>query len=171
MDLTLTPSWGPSWGMAAYVMWWINVVMAAVASIAIPYVLTKVDGPRIGSVPPGALLPPIAALTIAAAGGVVCRYGAISASLQVPSHHRQLSVRWHRASISRHHRGCNPGSLLRPCVSDEATSLPAHDTLRSARSKKFCTADLGQLRAARGFRPVQYFIFHQRDRCIADCDE
>jgi tellurite resistance protein TehA-like permease len=82
--LTLTPSWGPSWGMAAYVMWWINVVMAAVACIVIPYILTKVDGPGISSVPPGALLPSIAALTIAAGGGVVCRYGAISASLQVP---------------------------------------------------------------------------------------
>jgi tellurite resistance protein TehA-like permease len=82
--LTLTPSWGPSWGMAAYVMWWINVAMAAVACIAIPYVLTKVDGPGISSVPPGALLPSIAALTIAAGGGVVCRYGAISASQQVP---------------------------------------------------------------------------------------
>ncbi|KAM0700742.1 hypothetical protein Q7P35_012463 [Cladosporium inversicolor] len=82
--LTLTSSWSPGWGMAAYVMWWINVVMAAVACIAIPYVLTKVDGPGISSVPPGALLPSIAALTIAAGGGVVCRYGAISASLQVP---------------------------------------------------------------------------------------
>lgn len=84
MALTLTPSWSPGWGMAAYVMWWINVAMAAVASISIPYVLTKVDGPGIGSVPPGALLPSIAALTIAAGGGVVCRYGALSASLQVP---------------------------------------------------------------------------------------
>ena len=70
--------------MAAYVMWWINVAMAAVACIAVPYVLTNIDGPGISSVPPGALLPSIAALTIAAGGGVIRRYGAISASLQVP---------------------------------------------------------------------------------------
>jgi tellurite resistance protein TehA-like permease len=82
--LTLTPSWGPSWGHAAYVMWWINVALAAMACIAVPYILTKVDGPGIASVPPGALLPSIAALTIAAGGGVICRYGAISASQQVP---------------------------------------------------------------------------------------
>ena len=82
--LMLPTSWSPGRGMAAYVMWWINIVMAAAASIAIPCVLTKVDGPGTGSVPPGALLPFIAALTIAAGGGVVCRYGAISASLQVP---------------------------------------------------------------------------------------
>lgn len=63
--LTPTSTWGPGWGMAAYVMWWIDVVMAAVASIANGYVLTKVDGPGIGSVLPGALLPAIAALTIA----------------------------------------------------------------------------------------------------------
>lgn len=84
MALTLTPSWGPGWGMAAYVLWWINVAMAALACIAIPYVLTKVNGTGIDSTPPAALLPSIAALTIAAAGGVICRYGAISASLQVP---------------------------------------------------------------------------------------
>lgn len=82
--LTLTPSWGPGWGMAAYVLWWINVVMAALACTAIPYVLTKVNGTGVDSTPPAALLPSIAALTIAAAGGVICRYGAISASLQVP---------------------------------------------------------------------------------------
>ncbi|KAK5130042.1 hypothetical protein LTR08_002516 [Meristemomyces frigidus] len=82
--LTLVSSWGTSWGMVAYVMWWINAVMAAFACIGIPYIMTKLEAPGVDSAPPSILLPVIAALTIAAGGGVVCRYGMLSAALQVP---------------------------------------------------------------------------------------
>ena len=82
--LTLPSSWGSGWGIVAYVMFWINVVMATAACIGIPYVFTKVQGDGVDKVPPSTLLPLIAALTAAACGGVVCRYGQISASLQLP---------------------------------------------------------------------------------------
>lgn len=82
--LTLVQSWGSGWSTAVYVMWWINATMAAMACFGIPYILTKFEGPGVDAVPPGILLPLIAALTIAAGGGVVCRYGQLSASLQVP---------------------------------------------------------------------------------------
>lgn len=94
--------------------------------------------------------------------------------LRIPSgssHHCQLLVRWYRASTSGHHRRCNPGSILRSCLPDEAASISAHDALWSARPRKLCTADSGQLRAARRFCPVQYLIFHQRDRRIDNCDQ
>lgn len=82
--LSLTTSWAPGWGMAAWVMWWVNAAMATVCCITLPYIFTKVEGPTVGWISPGVLLPLIAALTAAAGGGVVCRYGAISPELQVP---------------------------------------------------------------------------------------
>lgn len=82
--LNLPKPWGQHWGLAAYGLWWINAAMAAACCIAIPYVFTKSEAPGIDFIPPGILLPCIAALTIAAGGGVVCQYGEISAALQVP---------------------------------------------------------------------------------------
>lgn len=82
--LTLTASWAPSWGMAAWVMWWVNAAMAALCCIVLPYVFIKVEGRMVECFSPSVLLPLIAALTAAAGGGVVCRYGSISPELQVP---------------------------------------------------------------------------------------
>lgn len=82
--LNLVTTWGRGWGFAAWVLWWINAVMAGVACIGIPYIFTKLEGSGIDYLPPGVLLPLIAALTAAAGGGVVCRYGELGADLQVP---------------------------------------------------------------------------------------
>jgi len=84
MALNLTSDWGKGWGFAAWVLWWINATMAFLACVGIPYVFTKLEGAGIDFLPPGVLLPLIAALTAAAGGGVVCRYGELSATLQVP---------------------------------------------------------------------------------------
>lgn len=70
--------------MAAYVMYWVNVVMAATACIGIPYVFTKLERPGIDEISPTVSLPLIAALTLAAGGGVTCQYGQLGANLQVP---------------------------------------------------------------------------------------
>ncbi|KAK3679664.1 Plasma membrane sulfite pump involved in sulfite metabolism [Recurvomyces mirabilis] len=77
-------SWSLTWGMVAYVMFWINVVLTAVTTIGIPYILTYVEGPGIDGVAPSVFLPLISSLTLAAGGGVVCRYGELGANLQVP---------------------------------------------------------------------------------------
>lgn len=82
--LTLPSTWGHGWGMVAYALWWINMVMAITSVVGIPYVFTRLEPPGTDSVPPAVMLPVIAALTIAAGGGVVCRYGALSPALQVP---------------------------------------------------------------------------------------
>lgn len=82
--LNLTTDWGKGWGMAAYVLWWINAAMAVVACTGTPYVFTKLEATSVDLVPPGMLLPLIAALTAAAGGGVVCRYGQLAADLEVP---------------------------------------------------------------------------------------
>ncbi|CAK4017508.1 voltage-dependent anion channel [Lecanosticta acicola] len=55
-------------------LWWANVALAALACVGTPYVFTKVHSPGIDWVPPGILLPLIAALTAAAGGGVVASY-------------------------------------------------------------------------------------------------
>lgn len=82
--LNLVGDWSPEWGLVAYGLWWVNVVMATAACIGITYVFTKYEPPGVDSVSMVILLPPIAALTAAAGGAVVCRYGNLDASLQVP---------------------------------------------------------------------------------------
>jgi len=82
--VNLVADWNPGWGMVCFVLWWINAAMAAACCIGIPYVFTKFEGPGTDAVPPGTLLPLIAALTVAAGGGVICRYGELGADLQVP---------------------------------------------------------------------------------------
>jgi tellurite resistance protein TehA-like permease len=82
--LVVVRQWGPAWGIVAYTLWWINTAMAVVAVMGIPYVFVKVQPPGVKEVTPCVLLPLIAALTSAAGGGVICRYGTLSDRLQVP---------------------------------------------------------------------------------------
>lgn len=82
--LNLVGDWGREWGEVALVLWWVNVAMALGCVIGIPYVITRMEAPGVDAVPPGILLPAISALTVAAGGGVVCRYGELRAGLEVP---------------------------------------------------------------------------------------
>lgn len=82
--LNLVTDWGLGWGKAAHVLWWTNAALALVACIGSVYFIIRVEAPGIESVPPGFLLPCIAALTAAAGGGVICRYGELGADLEVP---------------------------------------------------------------------------------------
>ncbi|OKL56090.1 hypothetical protein UA08_08779 [Talaromyces atroroseus] len=82
--LTLVKQWGPSWGIVAYVFWWIVTSMAVVSLHLITYVHVKVQPPGVTDMSPQMLLPLIAALTSAAAGGTLCVYGALSPALQGP---------------------------------------------------------------------------------------
>lgn len=84
MDLSLVHVWGPSWGKAAYVLWWINTALAVIACVGIPYLLVKYEPPGVVGLGPAVNLPLIAALTTATGGGVICRYGALDESLQIP---------------------------------------------------------------------------------------
>lgn len=58
--------------------------MAVGSVLWIPYVHVRVQPPGLEAVAPGVLLPLISALTSAAGGGIICRYGALSDRLQVP---------------------------------------------------------------------------------------
>jgi tellurite resistance protein TehA-like permease len=82
--LSLVSSWGREWGIVAYVLWWVNVAVAVVTCIGIPYVFVKYEAPGISALSPATQLPLIAALTAAAGGGVVCQYGGLNNRLQVP---------------------------------------------------------------------------------------
>lgn len=84
ITLVLVRQWGSAWGIVAFVLWWINTAMAVTAVMWIPYIFVKVQPPGVKAVTPSVLLPLISALTSAAGGGVLCRYGAISDRLQVP---------------------------------------------------------------------------------------
>lgn len=82
--LNLVSTWGTQWGMVVYVLWWINLVMACSACVGIVYVFVGMEACGIDLVPVAIRLPPIAALTVAAGGGVICRYGELAPDLQVP---------------------------------------------------------------------------------------
>lgn len=82
--LNLVQTWGSTWGTVAYVLWWINFVMATTGCVGIIYVFVGLEASGIDLVPVAIRLPPIAVLTIAAGGGVVCRYGQLATDLQVP---------------------------------------------------------------------------------------
>ncbi|KAE8146584.1 voltage-dependent anion channel [Aspergillus avenaceus] len=82
--LTITRDWGSSWGLVAFILWWINTAMAVIAVIGIPYIAIQLQSPNIECLTPSLLLPLIATLTSAAGGGVICQYGEINHRLQVP---------------------------------------------------------------------------------------
>ncbi|CRG90939.1 Sulfite efflux pump SSU1 [Talaromyces islandicus] len=84
VTVCLVPKWGRSWGVVAFVLWSVNTGLALTCCFFIPYIHVKLQPPGIKSLTPTVLLPFIAALTSAAAGGVICVYGAISARIQVP---------------------------------------------------------------------------------------
>lgn len=83
-SLNLVKAWGSQWGIVVFVLWWINLVMAASGCVGIIYVFVHMEADGIDLVPLAIRLPPIAMLTVAAAGGVVCRYGQLAPDLQVP---------------------------------------------------------------------------------------
>lgn len=82
--LNLVHEWGLGWGTANYVLWWVNAAMAIICNIVIPYVFVQHQPPGIDGLSPATNLPLIAALTAAAGGGVICRYGGLTDREQVP---------------------------------------------------------------------------------------
>lgn len=82
--LVCAQTWGEGWGIAAYVLAWINVGLAFVACIGIPYVYLWVLCPGIDGIPPAVLLPTVAAITAASTCGVVSSAGQLSSRFQVP---------------------------------------------------------------------------------------
>jgi tellurite resistance protein TehA-like permease len=63
---------------------WIVTSMAVIAIHVIPYIHVKVQPPGVKEMSPQMLLPAIAVLTSAAAGGGLCVYGALNPALQGP---------------------------------------------------------------------------------------
>lgn len=84
MSLTLVSSWGPGWGAAAHVLWWINVGVAFLSVVGVPFVLVRVYPGRVSHLSPASQLPLIAALTVAAGGGTVAQNAGIGPRSQVP---------------------------------------------------------------------------------------
>lgn len=82
--ITLVQGWGKSWGMVVYVLWWINVVMAVLGNVIIPFIFMRIYPTRRQRLSAAARLPPIAALTAAAGGGTICMYADLSNKMQVP---------------------------------------------------------------------------------------
>ncbi|KAL8704791.1 MAG: hypothetical protein Q9201_002062 [Fulgogasparrea decipioides] len=80
--LVCAKAWGPSWGMVAYVLNWINIFLSFVAAVGIPYVYFRCCPPGVDSTPPGVILPAIAALTASSACGIVCFNGKLQARTQ-----------------------------------------------------------------------------------------
>lgn len=82
--LVCPQSFGSGWGTAAYCLGWITVVVASIAAVGIPYAYLWFMAPGNDNMPPTVILPAIAAITGAAACGVITSAANISARLQVP---------------------------------------------------------------------------------------
>jgi len=72
------------WGLAVCILWWINAVLALAATIVVPYVFVVIRPPGVSELPPAALLPFIAAITLAAGGGVVGQMTSIGIEARAP---------------------------------------------------------------------------------------
>ncbi|KAL8832758.1 MAG: hypothetical protein Q9170_004756 [Blastenia crenularia] len=82
--LVCAKAWGPSWGMVAYVLNWINIFIAFTVAVGIPYAYFRRTPPGIDNMPPSVILPAISAITAASTCGIVCFNGQLSARAQVP---------------------------------------------------------------------------------------
>lgn len=76
--------WGRGWGVAAYALWWINVAMAVLCVVALPFIYIRLYPNGVPHLSPASQLPMIAALTAAAGGGTICQFAQISPQLQIP---------------------------------------------------------------------------------------
>ena len=82
LALTVAAGRNSHWSLVLYVLWWVNVVLAAMSMLVLPYIFVKMASPGLNSVPPAILLPVIAALTAAAGGGVICQSGGLTGEQQ-----------------------------------------------------------------------------------------
>lgn len=84
--MTLSPvhEWGHSWIIVAYLLWWANTASSVLCCIGIPYVLIEYEPPGLDAFTRATRLPLVGALTSAAEGDVICRYGALIDRLQTP---------------------------------------------------------------------------------------
>lgn len=77
--------WGKGWGIAAYVLWWTNVAVALTAVVGLPFIAVRLYPGGMPHLTPASQLPMIAALTVAAGGGTICKAADISPRLQAPT--------------------------------------------------------------------------------------
>jgi tellurite resistance protein TehA-like permease len=91
VSLSCASAWGHGWAVFAYVLWWISAFLSTLVSIILPFFIVRYhpasDGiGLIAQLSPTILLIPIAPLTAAAVGGVLCTTTPehLSTRLQVP---------------------------------------------------------------------------------------
>lgn len=82
--LVCAHTWGEGWGIAAYVLAWVNVGLGFLTCVGIPYIYLWYICPGVDGIPPVVVLPAIAIITAASSCGVVTFAGEISSRLQVP---------------------------------------------------------------------------------------
>ncbi|KLU89179.1 malic acid transporter [Magnaporthiopsis poae ATCC 64411] len=70
ISLTLGSS-NHSWAIAAVSLWWFNMALALVAVVFIPFSIPHLHTPGVASLMPNTQLPMVAAITLAAGGGMV----------------------------------------------------------------------------------------------------
>ncbi|PWN46567.1 hypothetical protein IE53DRAFT_391258 [Violaceomyces palustris] len=78
---SLVPAWGPAWSTFAWVLWWIDVLLALVIAIGIPFVQFTRHSQSFDNITGVWLLPVVAPVVVASTGGVV-------ASVLPPDHAR-----------------------------------------------------------------------------------
>ncbi|BFZ61645.1 hypothetical protein YB2330_002718 [Saitoella coloradoensis] len=88
VGLVCAEAWGHSWGIVAYVLWWIAVFFTIVECVAIPYIIIRWHSDATkeltNQITPVLFLIPIAPLTTAAVGGALCLSANWTTRMQVP---------------------------------------------------------------------------------------
>ncbi|TLD16745.1 uncharacterized protein PgNI_01173 [Pyricularia grisea] len=84
----VNPSGGPRWASVTAGFWWFNVSLAIGSTLFIPYAFTRIQhspsSPGVAKLSPATQLPMIAAITLAAGGGVVSSGTGQPAHAQTP---------------------------------------------------------------------------------------
>ncbi|KAI6516077.1 hypothetical protein MCOR10_007844 [Pyricularia oryzae] len=83
----VNPSGGPRWASVTAGFWWFNVSLAVGSTLFIPYAFTRIQHsptPGVAKLSPATQLPMIAAITLAAGGGVVASGTGQPAHAQTP---------------------------------------------------------------------------------------
>lgn len=72
------------WARVACNLWWVNMVLALLCTAFVPYIYIDVGPPGLASLSPVTQLPMIAAITLAAGGGMVAQHANVGVDIKAP---------------------------------------------------------------------------------------
>lgn len=84
MSMAVAPAWGGGWITFTWVLWWINVVLAVVIGVGVPYQMFSAQVHAPADMTAAWLLPTVATIVAAASGSLVAEILTSSQARCVP---------------------------------------------------------------------------------------